>query len=597
MKARRGKFADDDIDEIEEYCLTECRLLSKQMGQLRELAFDLDLKPRSWHGPGALASTVFRKQKLAQHFGEHIAASNISEQQEWAHHGFIGGRIESLKQGYLKSGCLHVYDVSSCYPAGALTLPSLAPDQGMWKRFEAGDMRFGSLTELLARVEAASPVSMYKVRWKYPTTEKRLKAPKNIINAEDREFWEGTRATFLPFFPLPYRTKTGAILFPSSGKLICMRDDMVAAIKYMMKFTPEFPAKTTCNGEPVIFDIEGAWIWEGNENAVYPFAFIEEFYNQRREIKDETVRTGVYNPMEIVIKLIINSIYGKLAQFVGEKGKVPKTANPYYAAAITAYGRRRLCEAALVDPHAIVFFATDGIVSTRPLHGFDGGLDRVKTEGKDVIALGDWEYVKGDGGLFVGSGIYIYWKHKLDDRGEPMRDHNGNIVLKPVAKLRGASAKNYKIDENGEPWLVANVLPIWRSMTKLPSRGDKSGLVTRDYKIFKTIGSVLHPKSWKLGGRWSPEPGQPMAFKRSLDAHELGVKRILNIHKLDELLNGERPAKRTYELIPTIPRINKDLELSRPRSPKWMSEETGEAMENQDELDNAAAGLRQASGF
>jgi hypothetical protein len=88
-----------------------------------------------------------------------------------------------------------------------------------------------------------------------------------------------------------------------------------------------------------------------------------------------------------------------------------------------------------------------------------------------------------------------------------------------------------------------------------------------------------------------------MALQRSLNAHELGIKRMLNNHKLDELLNGERPAKRTYELIPTIPRINKDLELSRPRSPKWMSEETGEAMENQDEFDNAAAGLRQAAGF
>ena len=42
---------------------------------------------------------------------------------------------------------------------------------------------------------------------------------------------------------------------------------------------------------------------------------------------------------------------------------------PYYAAATTAYCRRRLVEAALIDPHAIVFFATDGIVSTRPLNG------------------------------------------------------------------------------------------------------------------------------------------------------------------------------------------------------------------------------------
>ena len=199
--------------------------------------------------------------------------------------------------------------------------------------------------------------------------------------------------------------------FRSSGHSICMRDDLIAAIKWMMKFMSELSEKKYARGQAVMFEIEGAWIWEEIANAIRPFAFIREYYDQRRAIKDEAARTGVYNPMEIVIKLFINSVYGKLAQFVGEKGKIPKTANPYYAAAITAYGRRRLCEAALVDPYAIVFFATDGIVSTRPLHGMPGGFDRVKVEGRDVIELGDWEYVQGNGGLFVGSGIYIYWKH------------------------------------------------------------------------------------------------------------------------------------------------------------------------------------------
>ena len=462
-------------------------------------------------------------------------------------------------------------------------------------------MRFDDLTELLARIEKTSMVSMFKVRWKFPSVEKRLKAPKHIADPKEREIWEGSRATFLPFFPLPYRTKTGAILFPSSGRSICMRDDLIAAIKWMMRFIPDFleprnqKSGGICNGEPVTFDIEGAWIWEPIENAIHPFAFIRDFYNQRRAIKDEAARADVYNPMEMVLKLVINSIYGKLVPIVGDKGKVPKTANPYYAAAITAYGRRRLCEAALVDPYAIVFLATDGIVSTRPLHGFDGGLDRVKTEGKDVISLGDWEYVKGDGGLFVGSGIYIYWKHKLDDKGEPERDAKGNIILKPVSKLRGANAKKYKIDKNGEPWLVANVLPIWKTMRKLPEPGDTSGLVISDYKRFVTIGSALSPKRWPLAGRWSPEPGEPMAYKRKLNAHEMGVKRMLNIHKLDELVNGDRPAKRSYELIATIPSRNRDPELSRQRPPKWLDEETGELAEDAEDFDNVAAGMRFAA--
>ena len=103
-----------------------------------------------------------------------------------------------------------------------------------------------------------------------------------------------------------------------------------------MKFAPEFPRKKTLGGSEIVFEIEGAWIWEIEGDPIYPFTFIRDMYNQRRGMKDEAQRTKIYNPMEIVIKLVINSIYGKLAQFVGEQGKVPKTANPYYAAAITA---------------------------------------------------------------------------------------------------------------------------------------------------------------------------------------------------------------------------------------------------------------------
>jgi hypothetical protein len=216
--------------------------------------------------------------------------------------------------------------------------------------------------------------------------------------------------------------------------------------------------------------VEGAWIWEVNEDrpTVYPFAFVRDMYNQRRDIKRTSIETGIYDPFEIVIKLVINSIYGKLAQFVGDKGKVPKTANPYYGAAITAYGRRRLVEAALVNPHAVVFLATDGIVSDVPLHGFEGGLSRVKHEGKDIIELGDWEHNDANGGLFVGSGIYIYWKHDIDPNGDPLRKPDGSIILKPVAKLRGASVQSYKTNDKGEPWLVEHTLPIWRNMRTLP---------------------------------------------------------------------------------------------------------------------------------
>jgi hypothetical protein len=116
-------------------------------------------------------------------------------------------------------------------------------------------------------------------------------------------------------------------------------------------------------------EIEEAWIFKpGHEGQANdgPFDFVRDLFVQRRTIKEEADRAGRYDIREKAIKLSLNSIYGKLAQSVGGDGDAPSVANPYYAAATTAYCRRRLIEAALIDPHAIVFFATDGISQQVP---------------------------------------------------------------------------------------------------------------------------------------------------------------------------------------------------------------------------------------
>ena len=125
------------------------------------------------------------------------------------------------------------------------------------------------------------------------------------------------------------------------------------------------------------------------------------------------------------VSSILNSVYGKLAQFVGSSNKVPNCANPYYAAAITAYCSRRLIELAMVDPSAIVFFATDGILSTRPLHHLPIPIKGVKNcpakrSGKrvkdesagDAISLGDWEYACNE---TAGYSSWLVYMQALQD--------------------------------------------------------------------------------------------------------------------------------------------------------------------------------------
>ncbi len=197
-----------------------------------------------------------------------------------------------------------------------------------------------------------------------------------------------------------------------------------------------------------VFEIETAWIFQpANDRRANqaPLEFVRDLFLERRRIKHAAEQAGTYDIREKAIKLSLSSIYGKLAQSVGGEGKAPSVANAYYAAATTAHCRRRLLEAALIDPHAIVFFATDGIVSTRPLCG----LERVPKQG-DVVDLGDWEYCEADSGLFVMPGVYTY--------GKITYDKTRARTIKPVTKNRGGDAKKYGAKLKANQWLIENVL-------------------------------------------------------------------------------------------------------------------------------------------
>jgi hypothetical protein len=433
MKSQRDKFAETDIELIKTYTTLELRLLVRMMTDLRFGFEEMGLHLRHWHGAGAAASALIESQKLKMHYGPDIAASCISSQQHAAHHAYFGGRIELLKQGFIEGVCLNVYDIASAYPAAMVQFSSLAP--GEWLHTPGSAISNSSLSELRAAVEATSCVSMFKVRYQFP--------------AYERHDPRGRKAVYIPFYPLPYREKRGGILFPASGYGWYMRDDVLAAIAWLERFVPDHPRPRHKHHQMTDFLIEEAWIFKPSGAYRNPFNFVHELFLKRRNIKDEADSSGKYDIREKTIKLSLNSMYGKLAQSVGGDGEAPSVANPYYAAATTAYCRR-LIEAALIDPHAIVFFATDGIVSTRPL----GGLARVRKQG-DVVDLGDWEYCEADSGLFVMPGVYTY--------GKVGYGKTGARTIKPVTKIRGGDAKKYATKVKANQWLIENVLAAWRT--------------------------------------------------------------------------------------------------------------------------------------
>jgi hypothetical protein len=497
-----------------------------------------------------------------------IAAFSVSPQQEAAHHAYFGGRIELLKQGYVEGATLHVYDIASAFPAGMVQFPSLAG--GRWINGDGKEFPANSLAELRQAIEATSPVSMFKIKFQFPTYEK--------YHADSR------RAVFIPLYPLPYRQKGGGILFPASGYGWYMRDDVLAAIAWLEKFVPDFPRPRKQASKIASFIIEETWIFKpriADGVNLLPFSFKEELYRKRRRIKDEIERTGNYDIREKALKLSYTSVYGKLAQSVGPKGKAPPVANPYYAAATTACCRRRLLEAALFDPHAIIFFAADCIVSTRPLTG----LARVKKAG-EAVDLSDWEYCEADSGLFVLPGVYTYGKIEYDK--------NGARTIKPVTKLRGGDPKKYHATVQANRWLIENVLAAWRKPFD-PRNPDQFPRIVAPYKKYITVGNALaSPQRWKLAGRWTALPGEPGAGTRQINVHSVGNKPELIPDEScwpDYVSIPGREARRCNALIRTIPALNNDAALSRPRMPEWMDKEIGERVEDQEEQEEIAAGF------
>jgi hypothetical protein len=568
MKDRRDQFANEDMEQIKPYTTLELKLLARMMGDLRKGFEEMGLHLRHWHGAGAAASALIESQKLKMHYGQDIAASNISPQQKAAHHAYYGGRIELLKQGYVEDRVLHVYDIASAYPTAMVEFPSLTG--GEWIRRTGTEYRKDSLCDLRTAVEAASCLSMFKIRFQFPTYE--------------RYDPDGRKAVFIPFYPLPYRDKRGGILFPAAAYGWYNREEALGAISWLQRFVSDYPRPRNKHQQMTAFEIEEAWIFEprheGRANQG-PFDVVRDLFVQRRTIKEEADRAGRYDIREKAIKLSLNSMYGKLAQSVGPDGKAPSVANPYYTAATTAYCRRRLIEAALIDPHAIVFFATDGIVSIRPL----SGLARVRKQG-DVVDLGDWEYCEADSGLFVMPGVYTY--------GKIVCDQHGARTIKPVTKIRGGDARKYGAKLKANQWLIENVLAAWRTPFD-PHKPEQFPRIVAPYQKYITAGNALASRHrWKLAGRWTVRPGEPGAGAREINVHSVGNKRELIADEVcwpDYVSVPGRAARRCNGLIRTLPALNNDRALSRPRMPEWLDERVGEKVEDQEEQDELRAGF------
>ena len=549
QKANRSEFDKTDFAAIKHYCGLELVALSKALTILRDGTDQMGLSLNKWSGAGSAASAYFRKEGIHKdHFPDDISTGNIPPWQDAAHHAYFGGRIELPKQGYEPSSGgkvkLFGYDIASAYPAACVELPSMRG--GVWTHVE----KLTPLRDLQSIAAEANVLSMFLVQWGFPTE---TKAPSDRFSRP------------VPFFPLPYRSRNGAILFPSEGKAWIMRDELFGALQWVETFFPDAKSR-----DRIYFAVREQWLFHP-ANDKKPFARVRDLYDLRR-------KTDKRDTLNKVIKLVINSIYGKMAQAVGgSNGKPPATACPYYAAAITANCRMRLMLAALHAPHDIVMFSTDGIISKAPLEGLPRVRDNDAGEKPD---LGDWEMVRLLGGFYLQSGLYLTFTPE------------GRIK----SKTRGVSVREMLMTMTMEEFLIDGVLEQWRKPYVAEDIATHPRLEIRR-REYVTIGSAVSSvQRFRELGRWG-------VTKRFIDVHNLGVKRELmdcapfyfsigTAHEYSEKVVAECAALTGYDekvireafasgeafrcrmLVPSVPARNPTPDvLSGPRRPEWMDDE------------------------
>jgi hypothetical protein len=306
-KERRARFLVSDRDFMERYNAEENRLLVEVMRRFWAARRDLGIRRPEHYSPAVLS-----KDFLRRHGAKDCLVSRPPDVDEAERFAYFGGRIECAQVGRAHRP-IWSYDINSAYPHVTANLPDLT--RGEWVR----DRRY--------RPELRW--SLYRVRFDF-------------------------RKTRRSFYPFPFRDAKGAVYFPPCGTTTVWDPELRAALD-----SGDFPRGSV--------EILRAWHFIPADPEARPFAWVEELYDLRREMKSSG------NPQRVaiaaVLKLALNAIYGSFAQQVSlDRDKVPTYQHLGYAGFITSATRAALYSLVrAVGEERVVSLATDALYVTEPM--------------------------------------------------------------------------------------------------------------------------------------------------------------------------------------------------------------------------------------
>lgn len=290
------------------------------------------------------------------------------EVQELAWGAFYGGRFELIQRGFI--GECYLYDINSAYPYALTTMPDLT--QGRWISSN--------------RINPKAALGFFHIR-------------ADIDNS-------------VKVAPFPFRTKGNRIIYPVG------------------EFEPDVTLEElkAVDGDPRIrYKILESYQFIPNKNCRYPFKkFIEDLYYKRLKLKEED------NPLERAIKIVLNSIYGKMAQRVNNR--IGNIFSPVIASYITGFTRAQLYRFMRDNnlERDVVAFATDSIATRRKIPNLNSkklGEMKLDKEATDVIFLSNGFYLFNGKWKRRGIGFDREKKVEIEHQGTQV-DKDGQLYIK-----------------------------------------------------------------------------------------------------------------------------------------------------------------------
>ena len=307
-KAHRSSFALEDANTMAVYNAAELRNLIALFVELRARLNAVNLRPKRWDGPGAVAAALMMREEIQE--ARKACPDAVATA---ARHAYAGGRFECLKFGHVEKPAWE-YDLNSAYPAALLSVPNLV--EGYWKHGEPAD----SITETF---------SLIRVSWRahYPD---------------------------LPG-PVFHRAENGTIFYPTVGTNWIWRPEYDTLVEYCKRGLGEF-------------SVLESWQFHEYDDVPKPFAFVEPLYRQRQALK--AAKDGAQVGIKLALNSLYGKLAQQVGAHIDEEtGEwiIPPFHTLEWAGYTTSYCRARVLRACLDDLDAVIAFETDALFTTREI--------------------------------------------------------------------------------------------------------------------------------------------------------------------------------------------------------------------------------------